>query len=467
MENIEKKKKFKFPHTYTILFAIIVLVVILTHIIPAGNFDKIADPETGATTIDPNSFKYVEKTPAGFFDIFLSIQKGMVQGSSIIFLIIFAYYSVFTITKTGALHGGINVLLKKLKGKEFLSIPIFMVIFALAGSTYGEWDTIYGLIPIFVGLAIALGYDALVGLAMSGLAVAMGFASATTNPFTIGIAQSIAELPLFSGLGFRVIIFIVFVGTSIWWTMRYAAKIKKNPDLSIMKGINIGKLEINRDEIDNVEFTAKRKITLLIFLASIILIVYTSLELGWFLDEMSALFLLCGIIVSIIWREGPDKIIKNIIDATCEIISAALVIGISRAVVVILTEGNILDTIIYSLSKPLASWPSWMAAEGMLVFQNIMNFFIPSGSGLATTVMPIMTPLADLVEVNRQVAVLAYQFGDGYSNLIWPTGAAVMASIAKVPLEKWYKFFGPLFVILVILQIVFIYIATIMNYGPF
>lgn len=466
MENTEKKK-FKFPHTYTILFSIIVLVAILTYVIPAGNFEKIIDPATGASTVDPDSFKYVEQTPVGFFDIFLSIQKGMVQGSSIIFLIIFAYYSVYTITKTGSLHGAINILLKKLNGKESLIIPIFMVIFALAGSTYGEWDTIYGLIPIFVGLAIALGYDAIVGLAMSGLAVAMGFASATTNPFTIGIAQSIAELPIFSGMGFRIVIFVVFVGTSIAWTMRYANKIKKNPDLSIMKGVSVGKLEINREEIDNVEFTTKRKLTLLIFLATIIVIVYTSLKLGWYLDEMSALFLLSGIIVSILWKQGPDTIIKNLLDATCEIISAALVIGISRAVVVILTEGNILDTIIYGLYKPLGSLPAWLAAEGMLGFQNVMNFFIPSGSGLATTVMPIMTPLADLVGINRQVAVLAFQFGDGYSNLIWPTGAAVMASIAKVPLEKWYKFFGPLFGVLAILQILFIYIATVMNYGPF
>jgi len=467
MENSKKKKKFKFPHTYTLIFCILVIVAVMTYIVPAGNYDTIIDPETGASTLDPTSFRYVDQTPVGFFDLFLSIQKGMVQGSNIIFLIIFAYYSVYTITKTGSLHGGINVLLKKLNGKEFLAIPIFMVIFAIAGSTYGEWDTIYGLIPIFVGLAIALGYDAIVGLAMSGLAVSMGFASATTNPFTIGIAQSIAELPLFSGLGFRVLIFVVFVGTSIIWTMRYASKIKKNPELSLMKGISVGNLEIDRAELDKTEFTTKRKVTLLIFLATIILIVYTSLELGWYLDEMSALFLLCGLVVSVLWGYGPDEIIKNLLDATCEIISAALVIGISRAVVVVLTEGNILDTIIYSLAKPLSSFPSWLAAEGMLVFQNIMNFFIPSGSGLATTVMPIMSPLADLVGVNRQVAVLAFQFGDGYSNLIYPTGAAVMAGIAKVPLDKWYKFFIPLFGVLAVLQVLFIYIATVMNYGPF
>ena len=166
--------------------------------------------------MDPNSFKYIEQTPVGFFDIFLSIQKGMVEGSSIIFLIFFGYYWVYTITKTGLLHGAISALLKKLNGREYLIIPIFMTIFALAGSTYGEWDTIYGLILIFIGLSIALGYDAIVGLAITGMGVAIGFASTTTNPFTIGIAQSFASLPLFSGIVLRWMVFVVFTITGIW-----------------------------------------------------------------------------------------------------------------------------------------------------------------------------------------------------------------------------------------------------------
>lgn len=467
MEESKNKKEFKFPHTFTILFLLIVVLAICTYLIPAGNFERVTDAATGAVSIDPNSFKYVEQTPVGFFDIFLSIQKGMVEGASVIFLIFFAYFWVYTINQTGSLHGAINSLLRMLNGKESLVIPIFMIIFALAGSTYGEWDTIYGLIPIFVGLSIALGYDAIVGLAMTGMAVAVGFASATTNPFTIGIAQSIAGLPIFSGLALRWFVFAVMVGISIWWTMRYAKKIKKDPMKSFMKGIDIGAMEIDRQDIDGVEFTLKRKLTIVSLFASILIIVYTSLKLGWYIDEMSAIFLLSGLLVSAVWRIKPNDIINNLLKSGSEVIIGAFVVGISRAILVILRDGNILDTVIYALYLPLSNFPSWLAAEGMLVFQTIVNFFIPSGSGQASAVMPIMTPLADMVGVNRQVAVLAYQFGDGYSNLLWPTGIAVLISVAKVPLDRWYKFFLPLYGIMFVLMMIFIYAATIINYGPF
>lgn len=342
-----------------------------------------------------------------------------------------------------------------------------MIIFALAGSTYGEWDTIFGLIPIFVGIAIAVGYDAMVGLAMSGMAVAIGFASATTNPFTIGIAQTIAELPLFSGLLFRCLVFAVFLGVGIWWTMRYAKMVKEDPSKSYVLGIDMGSLEIDRSSLDELEFTGKRKLTLLLLFGTIIFIVYSTLELGWYLDEMSAVFLFSGVIISIFWRMSPDETLENLMTACREILIGALIVGMARAIMVVMREGNILDTVIYAMYQPLRSAPKWLAAEGMLVFQNIMNFFIPSGSGQAAAVMPIMIPLADLVGINRQVAVLAYQFGDGYSNLFWPVGGiAVMASIARVPLNKWYKFFLPLFGIMFILQAAFVALAVAINYGP-
>lgn len=209
-------RKLKIPNAFIILFLLVALIAACTWIIPAGNFVRTQNAETGITMVEATSYARAEKqTPVSLFGLFLGIQKGFVESASIIFLIFFAYFCVFTINKTGSLHGAINALLKKLDGREKLLIPIFMVIFAFSGSTYGEWDTIFGLIPIFVGVAIAVGYDAMVGLAMSGMAVAIGFASATTNPFTIGIAQAIAELPLFSGLLLRSLVFVVFTGVGI------------------------------------------------------------------------------------------------------------------------------------------------------------------------------------------------------------------------------------------------------------
>lgn len=462
------KKNFKFPSAFVILFMIIIATAAVTWLIPGGNFQRIQNPETGITAVVPDSFVYSGTySPIGPFAAFLCIQKGFVESASIIFLVFFAYFCVFTVVKTGSLHAAIGALLRKTHGRESLLIPLFMIIFALAGSTYGEWDTIFGLIPIFVGIAIAVGYDAMVGLAMSGMAVAIGFASATTNPFTIGIAQTIAELPLFSGLLFRCLVFAVFLGVGIWWTMRYAKMVKEDPSKSYVLGIDMGSLEIDRSSLDELEFTGKRKLTLLLLFGTIIFIVYSTLELGWYLDEMSAVFLFSGVIISIFWRMSPDETLENLMTACREILIGALIVGMARAIMVVMREGNILDTVIYAMYQPLRSAPKWLAAEGMLVFQNIMNFFIPSGSGQAAAVMPIMIPLADLVGINRQVAVLTYQFGDGYSNLFWPVGGiAVMASIARVPLNKWYKFFLPLFGIMFILQAAFVALAVAINYGP-
>lgn len=250
--------------------------------------------------------------------------------------------------------------------------------------------------------------------------------------------------------------------------MRYANMVKKDPSKSLVLGIDMGSMEIDRDSLANIEFTGKRKLTIALLFATIFFIVFSTLKLGWYLDEMSAVFLLSGVGISILWGMSPDEMLENLMTACREILIGVLVVGMSRAVMVVMREGNILDTIIYAMYQPLRHAPMWLAAEGMLVFQNIMNFFIPSGSGQATAVMPIMIPLADLVGINRQVAVLAYQFGDGYSNLFWPTcGIAVMASIARVPLNKWYRFFLPLFGIMLVLEMVFIALAMAINYGPF
>lgn len=459
----------KIPNALVILFLMIAIIAVATWLIPAGNFVRSPNPDTGIVMVEPGSYARAEQdSPVGIFGTFLCIQKGFVETGSIIFLIFFAYFCVLTVTKTGTMHAAINALLKLLHGKESLLIPTFMIIFALAGSTYGEWDTIYGLIPIFVGLAVAVGYDAMVGLAMSGMAVAIGFASATTNPFTIGIAQAIAELPIFSGLLYRGAAFVVFTGVGIWWTMRYAAKVKKDPSQSLVAGVDLGSMVIDRSTLEQSEFTPKRKVTLALLFATIIFIVYSTLKLGWYLDEMSAIFLMSGVVISIYWKLTPDEIADNLVQACRELMLGALVTGLSRGVLVVMREGNILDTIIHAMYQPLQHLPTWLAAEGMLVFQNVMNFFIPSGSGQAAAVMPIMVPLADLVGISRQVAVLAYQFGDGYSNLFWPTGGIIiMTTIAHVPLNKWYRFFAPLFGIMLALQAIFVAVAVAINYGPF
>ena len=414
--------------------------------------------------VDAESFEYTDQSPISPFRLFVAIQEGFIDGAQIIFLILFGYFWVYSILQTGAFTAMINKLLNSKARDSKLFIPIVMIVFALAGSTYGEFETVYGLIPIFVALAIALGYDALVGLSMSAMAVAVGFASATTNPFTIGIAQSYADLPIFSGLLYRWIIFVVFVGVSILFVMRYAAKIKKDPTKSLVYGLDFSSFKVDTES--HTEFTTRHKVLMVGMIVTVATIVVGSLKLGWYINEMAGVFIISGVLSSIIGGKGPEGIINNLTDSIKDMIVAIVVVGLSRTILIIMQEGVIIDSVVHGLSTLLNNLPGWLTAEMMLVVQNILNFFIPSGSGLAAAIMPIMVPLADLTDVNRQIAVLAYQFGDGYSNLIWPTAAAaIMCGIAKIPLGKWYRYFLPLFGIMFILQSFFIIFATVINYS--
>jgi len=450
------------------LFILICIVAVLTYILPAGQYGTIVDPVTKVTKVDAASFAFKANTPVTFFRLFVSIAQGFIDGAMIIFLIIFGYFWVFSVVGSGAISAGIHKLLGSKFKNSKLFIPASFIIFALAGSTYGEFETVYGLIPIFVALAIALGYDAIVGLCMSGMAVAVGFASATTNPFTIGIAQSIGELPIFSGLLYRWLVFVVFVVVCIYLVMRYADKVKRDPTKSIVYGEDYSTFNFVNTDAKEEPFTKLHKILLCGMVVTIAVIVYGSLRLNWYINEMSGVFLISGIVSQLIAGKKPNEIGDSLVKACAEMSVAIIIVGLSRTVLVILKSGNIIDTVIYGLYQPMKNAPTWLTGELMLIVQNIINFFIPSGSGQATAIMPIMIPLADLAHVNRQVAVLAYQFGDGYSNLLWPTAAcSIMCGIAKVPLGKWYKFFLPIFGVMFILQSIFVIAATIFGYGPF
>ena len=465
---MEEKKKIKFPSSVVMLFIIICFVVVATWVVPAGQFDMTTNPDSGMEMVDAGSFHFEKQNPVNPFRLFVSIQEGFINGAQIIFLILFGYFWVYSILQTGAFTAMIKKILGSRLKDSKLFIPVVMTVFALAGSTYGEFETVYGLVPIFVALAIALGYDALVGMCMCGMAVAVGFASATTNPFTIGIAQSFAELPLFSGLRLRWIVFFVFVAITVAWVMIYANRVKKDPSKSLVADGDYSAFKLDLDNEEAQEFTATHKILMLGMVVTIGLIVFGSLQLNWYINEMSGMFLISGLVSSIIARKGPEQIAQNLITSCSEMTVAMIVVGMSRTILVIMENGVIIHSIIYYMNQLMQGLPAWATSEMMLIVQNSLNFFIPSGSGQAAAIMPIMIPLADLASVNRQVAVLAYQFGDGFSNLLWPTGAcAILCGIAKIPMGKWYKFFLPCFAIIFVVQSAFMIIATAIGYGPF
>lgn len=466
---MEKKKKgFKMPHTFVILIACILLVAIGTYLIPAGTYDRVEMPD-GRMVVDADSFTKVEQNPTGFFDLFKSIPNGMVAAADIIFFIFIVGGCFAIVMATGALQKGIGRLALAAQGKEKMLIPIVMAIFALGGSTFGMTEECIAFIPLGVALARAIGYDAVVGAAMVILGAACGFTAGFMNPFTVGVAQGIAELPLFSGIPMRIVIWFIMIIITSLYVLRYAGKVKGDPKLSLVADLEVEEKHKAID-LSTAEKMGGRDIAIVLTVVVIMaVLVYGVFKYGWYLTEICALFVIMGVIAGFLGGFGPSRIATEFVAGAKDIVFGALVVGVARAILVVMENGMIIDSVVHALASVIAALPKSIAAIGMYVVQVIINFFIPSGSGQAAATMPIMTPLADVIGLTRQTAVLAYQFGDGFTNSIIPTSAALMAnlSVAKIPYEKWVKFITPLMGIWIVTGAIFMVIATVMNYGPF
>lgn len=465
-----KKKKIGFPHMFVLIFIVIIIATVLTFIIPAGSYERVIN-EAGREVINPESFSYMDSTPVNPFKVLLSMVEGLIQAANISMLIFIAYATLFIVERTGTMDASISQIVRKTQGSPKtapLTISMIMVLFSAWASTGTlSYEQIIAFIPIFITLSIALGYDPLVGLGISYFPVGVGFASATINPFSIGVAQGIAELPMFSGLTFRIIILVIMTSISIVYVLYYANKIKKDPTKSLTYGMDFSEFSMDDKRMDT-KFTNERKASLVVLFIGIGIMGYGLLLLGWYINEISAVFLGIAIFTAIVNKWNPNKMANEFISGLSKAVLPALTVGLARGILVVITKGNILDTIIHSASNFLNQLSLYASGIGMLILQTILNFFIPSGSGQAATTMPIMVPLADLIGMNRQIAVLIFQFGDGYSNLIWPTSFVLIAcTIGKIPLNKYYKWFLPLFAIFIVFQIAFIFIAINLGYGPF
>ncbi|MTI46646.1 MAG: putative basic amino acid antiporter YfcC [Firmicutes bacterium] len=466
---MEVKKKFKIPHTYVILFSVILIMAILTYIIPAGEFDRVVDPHTDRTVVDPASFHEVDQNPTSFFGLFKSIPNGLKDAAGIVFFIFIVGGAFQIITGTGAIEAGIGRMALALKGAEILMIPLFIILFSIAGGTFGMAEEAIVFVPIGIALARALGYDAITGTAMITLGAACGFTSGFMNPFTVGVAQGIAEIPLFSGIAMRFAILAVMLIVTILYVMRYGNKVKKNPSLSIVAELEEKEKHkvIKLDKIPDM--TIRHIFVLLTIVGGFACIIFGVFVYEWYITEIGSAFLAMGIIGGFLGGLGPSRIAQEFVTGAKSIVFGALVVGVARGILMVMQDGMILDSIINGLALMIQNLPKTISVLGMYVVQVVINFFIPSGSGQAATTMPIMTPLADLIGVTRQTAVMAYQFGDGFTNSIIPTSAALMGvlSVAKINYEKWVKFLWPLMLIWLVVGATFLIIANIINYGPF
>ncbi|MCD2137056.1 YfcC family protein [Salinicoccus halitifaciens] len=454
----------KFPHTYAILLAVVIIGAALSYIIPAGEYERTE--VDGQTVVVSGSYSAVEQSPVGIFELFMSIPNGLIEASSIIFYIFLIGGAFGIIRATGAIEAAIQKVMDVVKGNEKLMIPVIMLVFSILGFTTGMAEEAIIFVPIGIVLAVALGYDAMVGTAMVTLGAASGFIGGMFNPFTVGIAHGIAELPIFSGWGFRTIIYALVLGLAILYVMHYAKKVKNSPEKSLIYTENkAGQINFTEDVFEFEQLKKRHIFILAVFLIGIIVNIYGIFQHGWFLTELSANFFLIGLVAGLIGGMKVNAIFDAFIDGMKLVVYGAIIVGFARAILVVLESGVIIDTIIHSMSSVLDHIPNALTAIGMLVIQVIINFFIPSGSGQAVTTMPIMVPIADLQEIPRQIAVLAFQYGDAITNTIIPTSASLMGvlAVAGIPYLKWVQFVWKITLLWLLVAAVALVAATLIN----
>lgn len=461
-----KKRTMKMPHPFVLIILLLILITILTYIIPSGQYQRIVDEETGRTLVDPNTFEYIEQTPVSPFGFVQSIPIGMNEAAWVMILIFMVGGSFGIINATGAIESALNASIDLMKGKDKLLLAGLMAIFSLGGATFGMAESTLIFIPIGVMLAQALGYDKLVGMAVVNLGASIGFASGWMNIYTVGVAQGIAEVPLFSGMGFRIISHVILLSIGIAYVFWYANRIKKDPTKSILYGTT-GEVGTEKIQAEIPPFDGKRKRVMFVVLVGFIILIY-GITSGWSTGtQISALFLVMGVVAGYAGGMTTTQIADAFAEGARGLVFGALLVGLCRALVVVMTEGNIIDTILYAVSNALSGTNNVVGAGMMTLLQSFINFLLNSGSGQAAATMPIMAPLADVLGVSRQTAVLAFQYGDGLSNSLWPTSGVLLAglSIAGISYEKWIKFVLKLMIILHVVVIGLTMISVVIGYN--
>ncbi len=459
-------KNIKVPHVLVLLFVIIIIAAVSTYIVTPGEYNRME--KEGRTVVNPDSYHVVERSPVGVFGILKSIPKGLNEVAYIVFFIFLVGGSFGVISATGAVDAGIAALTRKLQGREKMIIPVVIIVFSLGGSMLGLAEEYLVFIPAMVPLAMALGFDSLTGFSMVLVGAGAGFAGAYMNPFTVGIAHGIAELPLFSGIGFRFVVWLVLTLVTIIFIYRYASKIKENPQLSPVYEEDKNKeYKVDLSKFEKMENSHKR--VLIVVVISFAILIWGVTQKGWFITELAALFVGMGVIAGLVGGMGTERTANAFVEGAKGLTMAALIVGVARGILVVLTEGYIIDTILHSMAITIQNLPGYFSALGMYAFQCLLNIIVPSGSGQAALTMPIMAPLSDLAGVTRQTAVLAYQLGDGFTNVMSPTSGYFMAGLglAGIAWEKYAKWFWPLLLIWLIAGGIFVTIAQIIEFGPF
>jgi uncharacterized ion transporter superfamily protein YfcC len=467
--------KLKFPTAYTILFALIAVVAIATHFVPAGKYDRVMSEELGKEVPVPGTYHVVESTPQGFFDVILAPIAGFYDPVSydaraidvaLFVLIIGGFLGV--VTKTGAIDAGIARAMVRLEGREKWMIPILMALFAAGGTIYGMAEESLAFYALIIPVMVAARYDALTGVAIIMLGAGVGTLGSTINPFATVIASEAAGVPFTDGIALRFGLLAMCWLACVAYVMRYAERVRANPDLSIVadrRESNEAHFLKGRNEGESApEFTGKHGIILIVFAASFAVMIWGVSVGGWWMAEMSALFIAAALVVGVIDWMGEEEFTSTFVDGARDLLGVALVIGIARGIVVVMDAGNMTDTILFWAEGAVSGLGEIAFINTMFGLQAGLSFLVPSSSGLAVLTMPIMAPLGDFSGVERSLIVTAYQSASGLVNLFNPTFAVVMGGLAlgRVPYERWLKFIAPLLLILVVIIMAGLSIATVL-----
>ncbi len=459
--------KIKVPHTLVLLFGMMVLALIGTYLLPQGQFDSVENNH-GQLTVVPGSYERLdERQWLEPWELFTVLPRAFADAQGIIFFVFIIGGALAVIKSTGMIDAVLGKVLKKFGHKPQILIFSGMFVFALGSGTLGMAEEYLPFIAILIALCLAMGLDVISAVGIMVVGYGVGYGVAAINPFTLIIAQDIAGLPPTSGIWYRLLLFVPFFLVGWHHVQRYALRVKKDPSKSLMyREVLTGHKAAN----EHPGLTRIHLVILIFTITAILLIVYGISEISgwhWYLTELGAVFFGLAILISIIARLNPSDAAKAFATGAAELTSTALLIGFARAIALILEDGQVLHTIVHGLSIPLMQTGPELAAVGMYMIQSLLNFFIPSGSGQAFVTMPLMTPIADLTGVSRQIAVLAYQFGDGFTNMIVPTNAVLMGiiGIAGIRYDLWFRFIIPLIVKFWIMGSIALVIAVWIGYN--
>lgn len=460
----EMKKWYEnIPHAVTMLFGIIVLVTILTYVLPAGTYERIL--VDGRNRVVPNSYTQITSNPVSLLEMFKAIPLGFKAASDIIFIVLAGGIMFGIMEKSNAVENAVGTLVNKLGlQRKYLIVVILTFVFGLLGVAVGYENNI-ALVPIAAVVSLALGGDLVLAAGISVGAMTVGFGLSPINPYTVGTGHKIAELPMFSGWELRTVLCFTALSMMAFYNVRYFKMIDANSKLGLGKDLDESGFVLSKP-IESYKMDVNSWLVISIFLIGLIVSLFGVFNYGWYINELSAIFLMVALVCGIVSRMSGDVISKTLLDSVSKAAPGAFMVGFATTIKVLMDEGQIGDTISFYLSELLQDLPLYASAIGMSLSQCVINLFIPSGSGQALATLPVMIPLGEVLGLSRQSSILAFQIGDGVTNLVNPTlgGLIAMLSMCRVPLDRWLKFIFPIVISLLVLSWVVLVFGVMFGY---